>query len=69
MPRHPSKKSHTQKGQATLEYIFVLSFSVVTAVFMARFLMGKLDNKVLQLGGTIEKQLKTGRAPVSIWKN
>lgn len=63
------KRSPSQTGQATLEYIFVLSFAVVTAVFMARFLMDRLDNKVLQLGGTIEKQLKTGRAPVSIWKN
>lgn len=57
------------QGQATLEYIFILSFAVGIAVVMARVLMGQLDNKVLQLGGALEKQLKTGRAPVSIWKN
>lgn len=65
----PSQKSKNQRGQATIEYVFLLGFAVSVAGYIASVLMGRLDGKVLELGGTLEKQLKTGRSPVSIWRN
>ncbi len=57
------------KGQAILEYIFVLSITVVVAVGMAKILLGGLDQSVLVFGGKLEKQLKSGRLSPGVWEN
>ena len=56
-------------GQATVEYILLLSFVVVACVGMTRAILGGIDRGVLRVGGGLEKQLKTGRAPGGIWSN
>jgi Flp pilus assembly pilin Flp len=58
-----------ESGQAITEYILILSVAVVGASAMARGLLKALDEGILRFGAELEKNLKTGRAPVSIWKN
>lgn len=58
-----------ERGQATLEYILILSATVVGAGLMSRTIIKTLDTGILKLGGQLEKDLKTGRAPLGIWKN
>jgi hypothetical protein len=57
-----------QSGQATTEYIILLSVCVVVAGQLARTILAALDRGILRLGGQLEKDLKTGRAPLGIWK-
>ena len=56
-------------GQATVEYILLISFSVTSAVLLARGILSALDQGILKLGSQLEKDLKTGRAPLGIWSN
>jgi Flp pilus assembly pilin Flp len=56
-------------GQAVIEYILLLSMTVIGAGFLARGILNALDNGVLKLGGQLEKDLKTGRAPLSVYQN
>jgi Flp pilus assembly pilin Flp len=54
-------------GQATVEYILILSAAIVGAGALSRKILQTIDKGVLRLGGQLEKDLKTGRAPVDIW--
>jgi hypothetical protein len=67
----PSKsRPGSESGQGILEYILILGFALVTSVTIARLLSGGMDRGILLFGGTLEKDLKTGRTPVaSGWKN
>lgn len=58
-----------EKGQAVTEYILLLSITVFGSITLARAIIGTLDRGLLKLGGQLEKDLKTGRAPLGIWKN
>jgi Flp pilus assembly pilin Flp len=58
-----------ERGQAVTEYVLLLSATVVAAGFLAKRIMAVLDSGVLKLGGQLEKDLKTGRAPLNVWKN
>jgi hypothetical protein len=58
-----------EDGQGLTEYILLLSFVVVVAGSMGRGLMAALDRGILSFGGQLERHLKTGRAPVSVWEN
>ncbi len=58
-----------ESGQATVEYILILSVVVAGAGLLSRKLIEALDSGVLKLGGQLEKDLKTGRAPVDVWEN
>src|SRR4051812_42757241 len=55
------------RGQATLEYILILSASVVGAAAISRTIIGALDRGILHLGAELEKDLRTGRVPVDAW--
>jgi hypothetical protein len=57
------------RGQGTVEYILILSVAVVAAGSIARKILESIDKGILRLGGQLEKDLKTGRAPVDIWQN
>ncbi len=57
------------KGQGTVEYILILSLVVVGTTAIVRAIRGTMDKGLLYLGGQIEKDLKTGRAPLNVWKN
>ena len=60
---------HEEDGQGVIEYILLLSVTVVGAGMLARGILNALDNGVLKLGGQLEKDLKTGRAPLSVYQN
>ena len=58
-----------EDGQAVIEYVLVLSATLVAAGMLARGILNALDSGVLKLGGQLEKDLKTGRAPLSVYQN
>ena len=58
-----------EDGQAVIEYVLVLSATLVAAGMLARGILSALDNGVLKLGGQLEKDLKTGRAPLTVYQN
>lgn len=57
------------RGQATLEYILLLTLVVTAAGALSRGILNGLYSGVAILGGQLEKDLKTGRAEISVWKN
>lgn len=58
-----------EDGQAVIEYVLVLSATLVAAGLLARGILNALDSGVLKLGGQLEKDLKTGRAPLTVYQN
>ena len=58
-----------ESGQATVEYILILSAIVVGCVKFTQVILAILDKGILTLGSQLEKDLKTGRAWLGIWKN
>lgn len=58
-----------QSGQGLTEYVLLLSFCVIGASTLARGILKVIDQGILKLGGQLEKDLKTGRAPLSAWRN
>lgn len=58
-----------EEGQGVIEYILLLSMTVIGAGLLARGILKALDSGVLKLGGQLEKDLKTGRAPLSVYQN
>lgn len=58
-----------ESGQAITEYILILAFSVSILIALSRAILSAIDNSVLKLGSRLERALKTGRAPASVWKN
>jgi Flp pilus assembly pilin Flp len=58
-----------ESGQAVTEYVLILAAAVIGAASLARTLLGVLDQGILKLGGQLEKDLKTGRAPLNVWRN
>lgn len=58
-----------ERGQGTVEYILILSASVIGAAQLGKAILSALDNGILKLGGDLEKDLKTGRAPLNVWEN
>jgi hypothetical protein len=58
-----------ESGQGTLEYILILSVTVLGASALGKAILNVLDNGILVFGGQLEKDLHTGKAPVSVWTN
>ncbi len=61
------KTRSNQSGQAITEYILLLS--IVVGLFVA--ILGNFTNAfykiTLGLGGKMELQMRTGRAPATLW--
>lgn len=64
-----SRLCRDEGGQGIVEYIIILSATVVGAGLISRQILRALDSGIVKLGGQLEKDLKTGRASVSIWEN
>lgn len=58
-----------EEGQAMTEYIIILSVAAIFAGRFGRALVDAFDRGVLYLGVELEKNLKTGRAPLGVWRN
>jgi Flp pilus assembly pilin Flp len=58
-----------ESGQGTVEYILILSATVLGAATLGRAALRALDRGSLLIGGQLEKDLKTGRVPLSVWTN
>lgn len=58
-----------EDGQAFTEYILLLSATMVGVVGITRLAIKALDKGVLNLGLQLQKDLKTGAAPLNVWKN
>ena len=64
-----SKIIQSQSGQAVTEYILLLAITVSLCLVIARGLLERVDGTVLAFGAKLEKKLRTGKHPPSIWKN
>jgi Flp pilus assembly pilin Flp len=64
-----SRLFHDEEGQATVEYILILSVVVVGASAIARAILTTLDQGILNFGGQLEKDLHTGKATLNAWSN
>ena len=58
-----------ESGQGTVEYILILSVSVIAASRVAKQILSALDHVVLLIGAQLERDLKTGRLGPSAWQN
>ncbi len=58
-----------EEGQATVEYILILSVTVVGALQFGRALIATLTSGLLTLGGQLERDLKSGRLQLTTWSN
>jgi hypothetical protein len=64
-----ANRARDERGQSTVEYILLLAASAVGCILLAKTVLGTLDKGALTLGGQLEKDLKTGRSPLSVWAN
>lgn len=58
-----------ESGQATVEYMLIMTAAVTVAITLGRSLLKVFDSGLLKLGAQVEKDLKTGRGELDIWKN
>ncbi len=56
------------RGQAILEYVILLSITLGLGVFVFNTLTKNLDQSIPKMGGNLEKQLRSGAAPASLWR-
>lgn len=55
-----------RSGQATVEYILLLSVVVVMAVGLFTGIRAAMDRSVVYMGAELQRNLKTGRAPANV---
>ncbi len=56
-----------ESGQATVEYILLLSGTVVGAALVGKAILRGMENAILSMAGQLQKDLKTGRMNLGIW--
>jgi hypothetical protein len=56
-----------RSGQAITEYILLLFIVVVGVGYFISKYTGLFDNMTVRMGGAMEAQLRTGKAPASVW--
>ena len=54
-------------GQAIVEYILLLSIILVGLGLFLQKMTSAFDSMTAQRGGALEKQIRTGSAPASLW--
>lgn len=68
-PLNSKNRKNNQSGQAVVEYLLILSISIVLSGLLFKGLNSSLDSGIRRFGMQLEKDLKTGRIPSSIWIN
>lgn len=58
-----------ESGQGTVEYLLILSVTIGFSIGMAKIALAALDTGILKFGAQLEKDLRTGRMPPSVYKN
>lgn len=58
-----------ESGQGTLEYVLILTFTIVAASALFKKLISLMDDGFKVFAAQLEKDLKSGRKPLSVWKN
>jgi len=58
-----------ESGQSTVEYLLILSVCVLGVGSMVRQIRNIFDTATLRIGAVLEQDLKSGRAPLSVWSN
>ena len=66
--KKPGALAKNQSGQAMVEYILLLTIVVVGAGFFMQTLSKAIDQMTAAQGGKLERQIRTGSAPASLWK-
>jgi hypothetical protein len=56
-------------GQGTLEYVLLLTFCIISASALFRRLIEMMDGGFQVFGAQLERDLKSGRSPLNVWKN
>ena len=60
------KASANSRGQATVEYILLLSFVLSLAVLSNSLLIRTVDGAIVKLGGALTQNLKSGRGRILV---
>lgn len=63
------RKLNDESGQALVEYLLLLSLIFTVSVGFSRRIVSALDSSITVFNGTLEKDLRTGRATVRFWEN
>ena len=61
------KIARHEGGQAILEYILLLAIVLVGLGLFLQKLPSAFDSSAAARGGSLEKQLRTGSAPATLW--
>lgn len=56
-------------GQATLEYVLLLFFIISFSTLMTRGILRSYNLSIQKFNGALEKDLKTGKSPIEVFKN
>ncbi len=67
--RDASAVNQMTSGQATLEYILLLSVILFGVSAMGASFIKTLNRGIFLVGGTLEKDLRTGRVNLGAWNN
>ncbi len=57
------------RGQSLVEYLLIISLVVIGASQIVKRVAQSFDVVVLRVGAQLERDLKSGRAPLSVWRN
>jgi len=69
IPKFSRSLFDDERGQTTVEYILILTVTIVAVMAVVRIIMRLTDRGMLKLGSQLEKDLKTGRIPVNVWRD
>jgi hypothetical protein len=61
--------SKNQKGQALLEYVLMLSISIILTGIVYKAALAGVDKMALLMGAKVENQLRTGNVTSPYWRN
>ncbi|MBS1959870.1 MAG: hypothetical protein JST80_10385 [Bdellovibrionales bacterium] len=65
---HRRKKRRLgNQGQALVEYIILLTIVMGVVAYFLSKMTGSFDMTTAKYGGVIEKQIRTGSAPATVW--